>query len=104
LSHPDIVQAAVHGVPAALTEDEVKVVAVLRTGAALSEAQLWHWCVDRVPRFAIPRFIEFRAELPVTPSGRIQKFALRSEGVTAATWDCEALKDLVDRRSLELQK
>ena len=44
---------------------------------------------DTAPYFFVPRYIEFVEELPHTPTGRVQKFALRERGVTAATWDRE---------------
>ena len=40
--------------------------------------------------FAVPRYLEFMAELPATENGKIQKFKLRERGVTPATWDREA--------------
>lgn len=85
--HPALEDVAVHAVPSELSEDEVKVTAVLRDGAVLTEAELFLWAGDRVPRHAVPRFIEFRAALPRTATGRVQKFQLREEGVTDATWD-----------------
>ena len=44
-----------------------------------------------MPRFAVPRYLRFVDELPKTPTQRVQKFMLRSEGVTADTIDREAL-------------
>lgn len=87
LSHPDIAEAAVHAVKSEISEDEVKLTAVLKPGVALTEEALCRWSLDHLPRFAVPRFIEFRSHMVRTPSGRIQKFLLRDEGVTAATWD-----------------
>ncbi|MEZ5144972.1 MAG: AMP-binding protein, partial [Acidimicrobiales bacterium] len=57
--HPDIVEVAVHSVPSPLGEDDVKVTAVVRDGADLTEEQLCRWAADRVPYFAIPRYVEF---------------------------------------------
>jgi crotonobetaine/carnitine-CoA ligase len=37
----------------------------------------------------VPRYIEVLDELPMTPSGKVQKSVLRQAGVTAATWDRE---------------
>jgi len=42
----------------------------------------------RMPRFAIPRFIEIWDELPKTEAtARIQKAKIRDAGVTDITWD-----------------
>ncbi len=89
LAHPAIEQVAVHAVPSNLQEDDLKVTAKLKPGAVLSEEALCRWLIERVPYYAVPRYIEFRAELPVNPQGRVLKFQLRDEGATPATWDIE---------------
>lgn len=87
LAHPDILELAAHAVPSELAEDEVKVVAVLKDGSQLSAEAFCRWAMGRVPRFAVPRFVEFRAELPKNPMGKVLKSQLREEGLTPATWD-----------------
>ena len=67
----------------------MKVTAVLRSGTQLQEADLWEWARTRIPKFAIPRYVEFRKELPRNATGRVLKFQLREEGVTKATWDSQ---------------
>ncbi|WP_296259649.1 MULTISPECIES: AMP-binding protein [unclassified Pseudomonas] len=86
-AHPDIEEVAVHAVFSELSEDEVKVTAVLRANSTLDAETLCRWAIDRVPYYAVPRFIEFRQALPRSPVGRILKYQLRDEGVTAQTWD-----------------
>lgn len=89
LSHPAIRDVAVHAVFSELGEDDVKVTAILTDNAALSERELCAWAVDRVPYFAVPRYIEFRQDLPRNPTGKVLKYQLRDEGCTKATWDRE---------------
>lgn len=98
LTHPDIVQVAVHAVPSELTEDDVKVTAVLRAESTLTPAALFEWSKEWVPYFALPRYIEFRSELPVSPLGRVHKYQLRDEGCTADTWDRETAAVSWERR------
>jgi len=98
LGHPAIVDVAVHSVPSPLGEDDVKVTAVLQPGSELSEAELCRWSVDRVPYFAVPRFVEFRDVLPRNPVGRVLKYQLRDEGATPTTWDAEASDVTFDKR------
>jgi carnitine-CoA ligase len=86
-THPDIADVVVHAVPSELTEDDVKVTAVRRDGTDLTEEQLCRWCLDKLPYFAVPRYIEFRAELPRNATGKVLKHHLREEGFTAGTWD-----------------
>jgi len=80
---------AVHAVPSALTEDDIKVTVVKEAESPLTEHELATWAIDHVPYYAIPRYIEFRAQLPKNPVGRILKNQLRDEGCTDVTWDLE---------------
>lgn len=98
MTHPDVVAVAVHAVPSELTEDDVKVTVVLGPGAVLTPAELFEWSKERVPYFALPRYIEFRAELPTSPLGRVHKYLLREQGCTPTTWDREAAKVSWERR------
>jgi carnitine-CoA ligase len=90
MTHGSLADVAVHAVPSQLTEDDLKVTATVKEGASLAEEDLFRWCIDQLPYFALPRYIEFRAELPRSPVGRVLKRELRAEGVTASTWDAEA--------------
>ncbi|HHM5199387.1 TPA: AMP-binding protein [Pseudomonas aeruginosa] len=98
LAHPQIEEVAVHAVFSELSEDEVKVTAVLREGSTLSEEELCRWAIERVPYYAVPRYIEFRNELPRSPVGRILKYRLRDEGVTESTWDRVKANVTFDKR------
>jgi crotonobetaine/carnitine-CoA ligase len=89
-NHPAVAEVAIHAVTSEMTEDDVKATLVLREGASASESEILEWSRTRVPGFALPRYIEFRSELPKNPIGRILKFQLREEGVTATTWDSQA--------------
>ncbi len=94
LEHPDVVEIAAIGVPSELTEEDLMVIVVLRPGSTLTPAGLAGFGADRLPPFMVPRYIELAAELPKTPTEKIEKFRLREQGVTTQTWDREA-----DRRT-----
>ena len=96
--HPDIAEVAVHAVPSDKGEDDVKITAILRDGATLAEEALFHWSLDVVPYYALPRYIEFRSSLPKNPQGRVLKYLLRDEGKTDATWDLEDSDTQVPKR------
>lgn len=98
MSHPEIVEVAVHAVRSEVTEDDVKVTAVLRPGSTLTEEALCAWSVEKLPYFAVPRYIEFRLELPKNPVGRVLKYVLRDEGKTPSTWDREAADIAIAKR------
>lgn len=97
-AHPAISDVAAHAAEAGTSEDCLKITAVLRDGHSLTPEELCTWALDHVPHFAVPRYIEFRSELPRTPTNKIQKFQLRKEGRTAATWDREQAGIRVRRR------
>jgi carnitine-CoA ligase len=96
--HPDIAEVAVHAVPAVNGEDDVKVTAVLHRQSQLTAEQLFRWSVEKIPYYALPRYIEFRESLPRNPQGRVLKYELREQGKTPATWDLEDTDIRVERR------
>jgi carnitine-CoA ligase len=46
----------------------------------------------------VPRYIEFRTDLPRNPVGRVLKYQLRDDGVTEATWDRDKSGFTFERR------
>ena len=98
MSHGALADVAVHAVPSVLTEDDLKVTAVVKANEQLSADELFVWCVAHLPYFALPRYIEFRDQLPRSPVGRVLKRELREEGVTPDTWDAEAAGIEYERR------
>lgn len=98
LTHPDILEAALHAAGATITEDDIKITLVLKEGATVTEHELCLWAIDALPHFAVPRFYEYRSELPKNPTGRVLKYVLRDEGVTARTWDRESVGIQVRRQ------
>jgi crotonobetaine/carnitine-CoA ligase len=89
-SHPDVAAAAAVPVPADVGEDDVLAFVVLRDGARLTHEELIRHCERRLAYFAVPRYLEFLDELPLTANGKIEKYRLRERGIGAATWDREA--------------
>jgi carnitine-CoA ligase len=98
MGHGALADVAVHAVPSPLTEDDLKITATVKEGAVLSEEELFRWCIDQLPYFCLPRYIEFRPGLPRSPVGRVLKRELREEGVTPATWDAEEAGMEYERR------
>jgi carnitine-CoA ligase len=95
--HPDVSESAVVGVPSDFLEEEIKATIVLRPGAAITEAALALWAADRLPYFAVPRYIEFGDSLPRNEVGRVQKYLLRESGASVA-WDREAAGVQIEKR------
>lgn len=87
--HPEIADVAVHAVFSESGEDDVKATVVLKAPGSITEEALCRWAIGRLPYFAIPRYYEFREDLPRNPLGRVLKYQLRAEGCTPNTWDRE---------------
>ena len=87
--HACVQEVAVHAVPSTLGDDDVKVTIVLKLGEHVSEEELCRWIIERVPYYAVPRFIEYRESLPKNPQDKVLKYQLRDEGCTPTTWDIE---------------
>jgi len=87
-AHPAVREAAVVGVPAELSEEDVKAF-VVYTGAICPEPEeLRSWCAQRLAPFKVPRYIEFVDTLPRTPTARIARHLLPRER-TAAEYDAD---------------
>ncbi|HET7465893.1 MAG TPA: AMP-binding protein [Candidatus Dormibacteraeota bacterium] len=76
-AHPAVLECAAVAVKSAATEDDLKVVVVLKSGASLEPEELRSFLRERVPKFMVPDVVEVIAELPKTPTGKIQKHLLR---------------------------
>jgi crotonobetaine/carnitine-CoA ligase len=88
-THPKVLESAAVAVKSELAEDEVKICVVLQPGEKLSYEELISYANDRMPYFAVPRYVEFMDKLPKTPTERIQKYVLKQAGITENTWDRE---------------
>ena len=72
---PGVVAAAVVGVPDPLMGEAVKAFIVVN-GAPLTETEVLAHCRRHLEDFMVPKYVEFRPELPITPSGKIKKTGL----------------------------
>lgn len=82
LGHREVAECAVVGVPAdgISAEDEVMAVVVPVEGGQVDIDELFTYCDQRIPAFAVPRFLKVVDALPTTPSGKLQKAPLREQG------------------------
>ena len=89
ITHPAVKEAAAVAVPSELSEDEVLIAISLAEGETLRPEELVAYLIPRMPHYMVPRYVRIMAALPKTPTQKILKRTLRSEGVTADTWDRE---------------
>ena len=79
-AHPDVLGAAVIGVPDPKWGEVGKAVVEIRPGAEISLESLNEFLSDKLGKFKLPKFLAVLPELPRTPaSGKIQKFKLKKE-------------------------
>jgi crotonobetaine/carnitine-CoA ligase len=79
LTHPQVFDCAVVGVPDPMRDEAIVAVVVAVEGASVKSDAIIAWCKDRLASFRVPERIEFRELLPRTSVGKIQKHVLRAE-------------------------
>ena len=78
--HPKVLEAAVAGVPVGQDKGErVKAYVVLKPGETATEEELLDYCRENLAYYKVPKFIEFRDELPKTMVGKILRRVLIEE-------------------------
>ncbi|MFN0250796.1 MAG: class I adenylate-forming enzyme family protein [Kofleriaceae bacterium] len=77
-THPQILEAAVIGVPDPEWGETLKAFIVTRTGVPMSEIEVIDFCRQHLADFKRPRKVTFIAELPRNPTGKVLKRELRN--------------------------
>lgn len=82
LTHPDIVDGHVIGVPDERYGEELMAVIKLRDGAPeLTTEALRDFCAGRIARFKIPRYLRIVEEFPMTVTGKVRKAEMREQAI-----------------------
>jgi crotonobetaine/carnitine-CoA ligase len=89
VAYPSVREAAAYAVPSDLGEDDVMISVAPVAGKDIDPKDLVEFLGERMPYFMVPRYIRVLDELPKTPSSKVMKHVLRSEGVTSDSWDRE---------------
>lgn len=76
-AHPDVLEAAAVGVPDDYRGEVIKAGVVLKAGARADAESVLAHCRDNLAKYKIPTAIEFVADLPKTPVGKIDKKAVK---------------------------
>jgi fatty-acyl-CoA synthase len=79
ITHPNISQAQVFGLPDPKYGEEVAVWIILQSGAKMTEDELRDWCKGKIAHYKVPRYVCFVEEMPMTVTGKPQKFIMREQ-------------------------
>ena len=76
-THPDVVDVQIVGVPSEKYGEEAYAFAIKRAGSNVTEKDIQTYVANNMARHKVPSYVEFIDQLPMTASGKIQKFVLR---------------------------
>ena len=74
--HPGVLECAAVGIPDSKSGEAIKMFVILKD-PALTEAALKDFCRTQLTGYKVPRYIEFRNELPKTNVGKVLRRELR---------------------------
>jgi fatty-acyl-CoA synthase len=77
MGHPDVVEAAVVGVPDSRWQERPLASVVLRSDASVSAEELREYLATKIPKWQLPERWTFIAEVPKTSVGKFSKKTLR---------------------------
>ena len=75
-AHPDVVEAAVVGIPHEVLGEDIAAYVVLRAGAMVSTTELQVFAGERLADYKVPRQINYLPALPRNPGGKVLKSRL----------------------------
>jgi long-chain acyl-CoA synthetase len=77
--YPKVLEAAAAGIPVEGKGERVKIYVVLKPGQTATEDEILAFCKENLAPYKVPRFVEFRDELPKTLVGKVLRRALVEE-------------------------
>ncbi|HIO21278.1 MAG TPA: long-chain fatty acid--CoA ligase [Nitrospirales bacterium] len=77
--HPKIKDVVVVGLPHSLRDEAIKAYVVLKDGEHATDAEILKFCREHLAKFKVPRWVEFRTELPKNLVGKVLRRTLREE-------------------------
>ena len=75
--HPKVQSVQVFGIPDAKYGEEICAWVVVKPGQQCSADEIRGFCRDQIAHYKVPRYIRFVDELPMTITGKAQKFVMR---------------------------
>lgn len=82
--HPKVQSVQVFGVPDAKYGEEVCAWIILKAGEQATDEEIRTFCRDQIAHYKVPRYVRFVKEMPMTVTGKVQKFVMRERMVEEA--------------------
>jgi crotonobetaine/carnitine-CoA ligase len=98
LKYSGVVEAAAIAVPSDLGESEVKLSVMLPAALRPSHEEFAAFLAEQLPREMVPRYLEFRDDLPRTDTHKVSKAKMRQEGKRGITDSTVDLSGYIGRR------
>ncbi len=89
--HADVLESAAFGVPSPVGEQDIMISVVPVEGRKVVPADLLRFMRERLPKYAVPSYLDIVSDLPKTGTHRVIKSDLKKRGVTATTVRLEDL-------------
>ena len=80
-TYPAVSDVQVIGVPDKKYGEEAMACIILKEGASATEEEIRQYCIERLARHKVPRYIEFVDHFPMNAAGKIQKYKMREEAI-----------------------
>ncbi|MGG3470069.1 AMP-binding protein [Neobacillus pocheonensis] len=80
-SNPKILDVQVIGIPDEVYGEEVMAWIILKEGEEANVEEIREYCIGKISKHKIPRYIEFTDSYPMTASGKIQKYRLKEKAI-----------------------
>jgi len=77
--HPKVQSVQVFGVPDAKYGEEVCAWVTLKPGEQCTLEEIRDFCKDQIAHYKVPRHVRFVTEMPMTITGKVQKFVMRDK-------------------------
>jgi fatty-acyl-CoA synthase len=81
MTHPDVQDVQVVGVPDPKYGEELLACIVTRRGAELDRDTVAAFCSGKIAHYKVPRYVRVVTEFPMTVTGKVQKFKLREQAI-----------------------
>ncbi|MBP7342424.1 MAG: long-chain-fatty-acid--CoA ligase [Smithellaceae bacterium] len=75
--HPKIAEAAVVGAPDPALGERVRACIILQDGCTMTDEEVRDYLADKLAKYKLPEFVEFMADFPRNPTGKILKKELK---------------------------